>query len=146
MSRFATLILLVSIPSAFAAKPSQRRPSDMERGKELYELHCVSCHGARNRGDGPATEALVAPVPDLVGTVRADDATASLVLQGRGPMPSFEATFDAKDARRVLKYMIEAHNKADMKPTPGPGPQPDADDEGDAAPEGPEGPGDAQGG
>ena len=135
--------LLVLLPSAFAAKPSQRRPTDMERGKELYLLHCVACHGAKNHGDGPATEALVADVPDLVGKVKADDATAQLLLQGRGAMPSYEASFDAKDAKRVLKYMIEAHVKGDEK-KPAPEAAPDAEAPEDAldgqAPEGPEAP------
>ena len=29
---------------------------DLERGQEVYEEWCTSCHGAEGRGDGPAAE------------------------------------------------------------------------------------------
>ena len=123
MHRLLPALLLIIVPSALA-KPSPRRPSDMERGKELYELHCVACHGVKNHGDGPATAALVADVPDLVGKVKSDDVTARLVMAGQGAMPSYEASFDLRDAKRVLKYMAEAHIKGSL-----PAPKPHEDDE-----------------
>ena len=101
------LLGLLSL-SALAAD-AQKRPTDDQRGKELYERHCVSCHGATARGDGPATEALVVPVPDLQGQVRADAATIKVVQFGRRAMPAFEASFDSDDARRVLLWMAKVH-------------------------------------
>lgn len=90
--------------AASAAQPT-KRPSDAERGEELYRRHCVACHGVRNGGDGPATPALVAEVPDLVGKVTSGEEAIKLVLKGRGAMPGYEASFDRHDAVRVLTFM-----------------------------------------
>jgi caa(3)-type oxidase subunit IV len=34
-------------------------PELVSKGKELYAMQCVSCHGANGKGDGPAASALV---------------------------------------------------------------------------------------
>ncbi len=141
-----TLLLLMLSPVTMAApgapnpnaeKPV-RRPSDEERGKELWVRHCLACHGAENRGDGPAAASLVTPAPDLVGKVVEDEETNRLVLKGKGAMPGFESSFDRFDAKRVLQYMKSLPKKPTdgTKPAPAPvappvEPDPDA---GDAAP------------
>lgn len=37
---------------------AQEFPSDMARGKAIYERHCLRCHGAGGWGDGPEAAAL----------------------------------------------------------------------------------------
>jgi mono/diheme cytochrome c family protein len=118
------LVLLLTLP-ALAAQPT-KRPSDADRGKELWGRHCASCHGATNHGDGPATAALVVPVPDLAGKVVADKPTADVVLNGKGTMPGFEASFDREDAKRVLQHMASAHAPAPEPAPPAPPPEAEA--------------------
>ena len=121
---------------ALGAPPAPKKLTDAERGKELYERHCVACHGTTGAGDGPAATALVVPVPDLRGKVAPSPPLIDLVRMGRGTMPAFEASFDADDARRVLAYMME--NRPEAAPA---APAGDAPAEpGDAVP----GPEDAQ--
>lgn len=108
------MLLLLSL-QAFADQPKYR-PSDMERGEELYRRHCVQCHGIRNRGDGPVASVLVAPVPDLEGKVKAVGPQVDIVLFGRGHMPGFEATFHKQDAVRVLKYQATLGAQKSLKP------------------------------
>jgi mono/diheme cytochrome c family protein len=81
--------------------------NDDERGKMLYERHCVQCHGVAAAGDGAATDALVATVPDTRNRLdKADlEKNVRLVLDGQAAMPGFEASFDKYDARRILRYM-----------------------------------------
>ena len=98
------LISLLVSSLALAAQPT-KRPSDEERGRTLYDRHCVQCHGALAMGDGPATKALIKPVPNLKGNIKADEATLKVVLRGKGTMPAFDGSFDKYDARRVLRYM-----------------------------------------
>ncbi|MCA9489007.1 MAG: cytochrome c [Myxococcales bacterium] len=117
--------LLLSCGVALAGQPT-KRPTDEQRGKELYERHCLACHGARGAGDGPATEALVVPVPDLMGKVKADPATVDVVEIGRGTMPSFRPSFDAADARRVLMYMAKLDQTPDE---PAPAEEPPSEDD-----------------
>jgi mono/diheme cytochrome c family protein len=98
-------------------KPDARRkPAEEDRGKLLYERHCAACHGVRAGGDGPATQALVVPVPDLQGQVKADKATIDLVLLGRGPMPAFEPSFRSDDAKKILIYMSKLTTAAPPPP------------------------------
>lgn len=101
----AAMVLLLAATATSAKAPSNKRPTDEERGQELYDRHCFQCHGARVDGQGPATTALVRPVPSLVNAVKVDDATVQVVLRGKGVMPAFETSFDRADARRVLQHM-----------------------------------------
>ena len=131
---------------ALSAGVSSKRPTDMERGKELYERHCVACHGSQARGDGPATAALVHPVPDLAGRIKADPDRIDIVVFGAGTMPAFEASFDRSDAKRVLQYMAVAHDKGRPTPVPDEAERDDSDEDDDEVdldgqtPDGPEGP------
>ena len=105
MRRVAAVVLLLSV-SGVASAAKNRRPSDAERGKELYERHCVACHGPGARGDGPATADLIAEVPDITGLTQDNvGEQVQVVLIGRESMPGFEASFDRYDARRVLRHM-----------------------------------------
>lgn len=98
--------MMVVASLALAGKQPSKRPTDAERGEELYERHCLACHGAGARGDGPATAALREDVP----AVRDFEITSELldvVVGGRNLMPAFGDTFDRVDARRVLKHMAK---------------------------------------
>lgn len=126
--------------AAHAAQPT-RRPSDEERGTELYRRHCQACHGERNAGDGPANQALVRPTPALVGRITGDEEQIRVVLKGSGGMPGYEASFDRADAVRVLEVMgklgperaigatpVKARPPAGQQPKPEPeGAEPDAE-------------------
>lgn len=62
------LALLSLIPLLLWSAPQSKReaspaasaetPSDLERGEELYAIHCSPCHGERGRGDGPGARFL----------------------------------------------------------------------------------------
>ncbi|MCB9677349.1 MAG: cytochrome c [Alphaproteobacteria bacterium] len=101
---FVGLLIASAASVSWAAQPTTR-PSDEQRGETLYRRHCVSCHGVRNGGQGPATTALVHLVPALQGKVEPNEVGIKAVLKGKGAMPGFEASFDRADAVRVLKYM-----------------------------------------
>jgi mono/diheme cytochrome c family protein len=50
--------LLVLIGLALPPLYAQDYPSDLARGKAMYERHCQNCHGSGGRGDGPAAASL----------------------------------------------------------------------------------------
>ncbi|MFT7518078.1 MAG: mono/diheme cytochrome c family protein [Kiritimatiellia bacterium] len=108
--RTALLMGALLLAGVALAKDSKRthRPSDAVRGKELYDRHCQQCHGARGHGDGPATDQLIAEVPDLLGVVTHSNSSTFVptVMDGKGPMPGFSASFDQYDARRVLRHLV----------------------------------------
>lgn len=48
------------VPAEYKAmkNPVKKTPEVMEEGKELYGLHCASCHGPNGKGDGKKSEHL----------------------------------------------------------------------------------------
>lgn len=105
---------LLGVSPAFAG----RRASEAKRGKQLYERHCLSCHGANAHGDGPAVPSLVVPVPDLAGWVTAKNLStqSKVVLRGQGSMPAFEASLTESQALTVLKHVIRLLDQPEAKP------------------------------
>ncbi|MEN0068072.1 MAG: cytochrome c [Myxococcota bacterium] len=106
---------LALVPLALGGKQPSKRPTDEERGKELYERHCHACHGAGARGDGPATKALREAVP-VARNFKIDASKIDLVMQGRNLMPAFGNTFDRNDAKRVLRHMVRLPDVATEPP------------------------------
>ncbi len=43
------------------------RAATLELGKQVWDTHCTSCHGAEGKGDGPAAAALDPKPTDLTG-------------------------------------------------------------------------------
>ena len=99
------IAIAIAIGGFASAGQPTKRPTDAQRGKELYDRHCVQCHGSSNLGDGPATTALVHEVPNLQGQTATDDAAVKIVVRGKNAMPGFETSFDSADATRVLRHM-----------------------------------------
>jgi mono/diheme cytochrome c family protein len=124
--------VLALVPAAVDAAQPTKRPTDEDRGRELYERHCNACHGPDARGKGPATEALVAEVPNLKGKVRADKPTIAIVQDGKGSMPAYEPTFDVEDTKRVLQWMAMLPYEAPAPASPAPPKQEEEPPAGDA--------------
>ena len=58
-------------------------PQTLEHGRDLYRMHCASCHGAEGRGDGPAAAGLKYPPRDF--------SKADFSFVDEGELPSHEA-------------------------------------------------------
>jgi len=58
--RWLAAVVVVVVASALAQRGTATadQPS---RGKEVYELRCMPCHGTSGAGDGPAAAAIVPP-------------------------------------------------------------------------------------
>lgn len=95
--------------AARLANPIKPADADLRRGKELYDIFCVPCHGEGGRGDGPVGKKLV-PTP---ANLRADSPVMNLsdgqlfviVSSGLGPMPAFQADLSPLDRWRVVSWL-----------------------------------------
>jgi mono/diheme cytochrome c family protein len=98
--------MLVAVPWAASKTWPTKVPSADERGKELYERHCLACHGPKGAGDG-ALAGAIGGVPDFsAGYGSRDEKTLpSVVLYGKGKMPGFETSFGESDAAKVTRYL-----------------------------------------
>ncbi len=98
------LLVLVWAVTLVACGPQTGVP----RGKALYETHCLSCHGAGGRGDGPLAGDLPVALPDLALLRAANGGRfpASAVMTQihgypgrfhRGLMPEFAPVLEGPD-------------------------------------------------
>jgi mono/diheme cytochrome c family protein len=58
-------------------------PEILNHGRDLYRMHCVSCHGENGAGDGPAARSLSFPPRDF--------RVGELADSSAGELPSHEA-------------------------------------------------------
>jgi len=73
----------------------------VEAGEQLYEEHCMGCHGEKLRNPGTTFD---------LRKLRADDRPRfdKLVMEGKGQMPPWRGTLSEADLDRLWAY-IRAH-------------------------------------
>ena len=99
------------VPDAWKNKvnPLKGDAGSLTKGKEVYNLHCKSCHGTKGKGDGPKASQLDTECGDFTtATFKAqtDGALYYKTSEGRKDMPSFKKKIpDAEDIWAVVNYM-----------------------------------------
>ena len=96
---------------ARAARKKNPVPSDDKSvavGKEVYVHQCLSCHGDKGHGDGPASKDLN-PRPHDLGApnvaAQTDGALFWKITEGKKPMPSFEKLISEDERWHVINYV-----------------------------------------
>jgi len=83
------------IPEADKAKKNPL-PDDkkvVEQGEKVAKVNCVSCHGAKGKGDGVAAAALTPKPADWTSSHVQSETDGELfwkISNGRGPMPPWK--------------------------------------------------------
>jgi mono/diheme cytochrome c family protein len=83
---------------------------DIDQGQEIYQAHCLECHGVQGHGDGPRATMLAPRPGNLVSAAissKTDDELLSIITNGV-PRTSMQGWNDrlSLDARRnVLAYI-----------------------------------------
>jgi mono/diheme cytochrome c family protein len=100
------------IPAKYKTMKSTIKTTDasvMTTGKELYNKHCKSCHGAKGLGDGPKSATLKTAVPsfkDKTFQARPDGEIYFQSIIGRDEMPNFEKKIlDDGDRWAVVNFI-----------------------------------------
>ncbi len=70
----------------------------IEAGEQLYEEHCMACHGEKLRGPGTTLD---------LRRLRNDERARfdKFVMEGKGQMPPWRGTLDAADLDRLWAYI-----------------------------------------
>lgn len=74
-------------------------------GRELYAIHCKSCHGKKGLGDGSKSRELETKVPDITTSefkAQADGDIYYKTFIGREDMPGFEKKIKDEEDRWLL--------------------------------------------
>jgi len=93
-----------NIPNPVAATPAS-----VARGQELYQQHCVMCHGVGGRGDGPLARTLNPPPADLrVHVSQHTEGQLWLWISNGIPgsaMPAFKDVVSDEDRWNLVNYL-----------------------------------------
>jgi mono/diheme cytochrome c family protein len=78
-------------------------------GKELYMVHCKSCHGSKGKGDGKKANTLETLVPDITTSDFKSQTDGQLYYKtyiGKDDMPGFEKKIkDNEDQWLLINYL-----------------------------------------
>jgi len=115
------LITCLFVIAAFADEPwvaparaaKRKNPitaddASLAKGKALYTKECLSCHGEKGKGDGPAVKDLEKKPGDLSDPKlweQSDGALFFKLTEGRKPMPSMEQAFTEEQRWQVINYV-----------------------------------------
>ncbi len=83
-------------------------------GKELYNKHCKSCHGAKGLGDGPKAAKLETNCGDFSSKAFQDQSDGVIYYQsivGRKDMPNFEKKIMDEGDRWAVIYFLRTLKK-----------------------------------
>jgi mono/diheme cytochrome c family protein len=100
------------------AQPAPTSTAPASHGKQVYEAHCVECHGTEGKGDGPAAHLMTPRPRDFTrgrykirstesGGVPTDDDLLRSVRQGlyASAMPGWQKILPDDDTRAVVAYI-----------------------------------------
>ena len=98
---------LVTVAPPLKAPPKAEHDNSVARGKQLYEAHCLHCHGPQGEGDGVDAPAQKHPPANLKNTVRKVshfDFYLS-ISQYERKMPGWSREFSADERRDIVSYL-----------------------------------------
>ncbi len=91
------------------ANPLKGDAASVTKGKDLFNQHCKSCHGAKGKGDGPKAAQLDTECGDFTKAAFQSQTDGSLFYktsEGRKDMPSYKKKIpDANDIWAVVNYL-----------------------------------------
>lgn len=91
--------------------PEPKSPESLARGQQMYELHCLVCHGKQGRGDGPVGRKFV-PQPmelnlDYV-QLQPDGQLFYTISHGSIAMPFYRQAILTEDRWHLVNFIKEA--------------------------------------
>lgn len=87
----------------------------MPRGKEVYDIFCLPCHGGSGAGDGEIATRGYPPPPSLLAENAlklGDQEIFRIVSEGRGNMPSYRSQILSRDIWKSILYIRSMQSAA----------------------------------
>ncbi len=102
--------LTLALVGCFGSPPVVQAAGDPGKGEALYEKHCMACHGAQGKGDGPTGKMLKPPPADFTSDASKKKPERELLLtiqNGRTgtAMPAWKTQLSEAEITDVLSYV-----------------------------------------
>ncbi|MDH5426861.1 MAG: cytochrome c [Nitrospirota bacterium] len=83
---------------------------DIDQGQNIYQMHCLECHGVKGHGDGPRATTLAPRPGNLISAAtssKTDEELLAIITDGvpRTSMDGWEERLTLDDRRNVLAYV-----------------------------------------
>jgi mono/diheme cytochrome c family protein len=107
LRRLVAATLLLSL-SAFG---EETKAGDPARGKAIFQQNCLICHGAKGRGDGPASAGLATKPANYSQRNSSEEKQLRVVTNGGASeklspiMPAWDETLSPQQIRDVVSYV-----------------------------------------
>ena len=110
--------------------PQGNAAGDAGKGRAVFRVHCVQCHGEKADGRGPLAARFNPPPANIAATTRSDDYLLQIVRRGgeamgrSSVMPRWELELSGEQIRDVVAYLRQVVNEnrqraAAAAPAPG---------------------------
>jgi len=109
--RYDAILLTVLVLIGLVLPAHSQEPQvDLQKGKAVYQTHCVRCHGEVGKGDGPEAANLIVPPANFHRT----ESRAKTEMDLRGaiiwglafsPMHGWWGKLSGEDMRSVTAYI-----------------------------------------
>jgi mono/diheme cytochrome c family protein len=117
-----SVLTVEAFPTTFYRSPTSYSASSIERGAELFAIHCASCHGKSGRGDGPAGRFFRTKPSDLTADHVYGHTDGDLywwIVNGiREVMPPFGAALDEEARWNVIDFVRANADGSRIAPAP----------------------------
>ncbi|WP_306641748.1 c-type cytochrome [Sanyastnella coralliicola] len=105
--------------AAALKSPLPTTKANIERGKEVYEIMCIHCHGEAGKGDGAISKnGHIKGIPDYSGKLKdlPEGKAFHSIHYGKGLMGSHASQISQYERWQVVQYVQVLQNGGDMPP------------------------------
>ena len=90
-------------------------PESLARGREMYDTHCIVCHGAQGRGNGPVGQKFVPQPMELnlnYVQLQPDGQLFYTISHGSLAMPFYRQAIAAQDRWHLVNFIKEVFGES----------------------------------
>lgn len=100
----------LAMTAAYEGVRAQEFPPDAVKGQAVYQRHCLACHGASGRGDGPDAPALTVPPANFhrfKSFLKSDEELLRTIEHGIvfSPMHAWQGQLTETERQDALAYI-----------------------------------------
>ncbi len=104
----------IELAARIVKNPLESTEQVVARGKELYDVYCIACHGDTGQGDGPVGEVMKGLPAYNTGRVKDlnEGHIFHVITMGKGRMYPHASQIDPVDRWKIVRYVQTLQSQA----------------------------------